>query len=111
MKPKFILMLTYNDQTVENALELFEENWDTPVTHWGFKDVGLPKSKMKKVIEAMKAIGASNEDGAKTSDMIAAKCPLAKGLVNNILTQLANKKVVKRVAKSKAAVYFIAQQV
>jgi hypothetical protein len=57
VKPKFILMLTYNDRTVENALELFEKNRDTPVTHWGFKDVGLPKSKMKKVVEAMKKAG------------------------------------------------------
>jgi hypothetical protein len=56
MKPKFILMLTYNDRTVENALEIFKEHWDTPVTHWGFKDVGLPKNEMKKVVEAMKKV-------------------------------------------------------
>lgn len=64
----------------------------------------------QKVVDAMKAIGATNEGNAKTADMIAAKCPLAKGIVNNILTQLQNKKVIKRVAKSKAAVYFIVQQ-
>jgi hypothetical protein len=57
MKPKFILMLTYNDQTVENALELFETNKDTPVTHWGFKDVGLSRDGMKAVVEAMKEAG------------------------------------------------------
>jgi len=45
MKPEFILMLTYNDRTVEKAMELFEECKDTPVTHWGFKDVGLPARK------------------------------------------------------------------
>ena len=35
MKPEFILMLTYNDQTVEKAIELFEECKDTPVTSPG----------------------------------------------------------------------------
>lgn len=54
MKPEFILMLTYNDQTVENALELFRECKDTPVTHWGFKDVGLPAPKMKQLVQEMK---------------------------------------------------------
>lgn len=57
MKPEFILMLTYNDQTVDKALELFEECKDTPVTHWGFKDVGLPAPKMKQLVKAMKQAG------------------------------------------------------
>ena len=57
MKPEFILMLTYNDRTVEKALELFEECKDTPVTHWGFKDVGLPAPKMKQLVKAMKQAG------------------------------------------------------
>jgi hypothetical protein len=57
MKPEFILMLTYNDQTVDKALELFEECKDTPVTHWGFKDVGLPAPKMKELVKAMKQAG------------------------------------------------------
>jgi hypothetical protein len=57
MKPVFILMLTYNDQTVKNALELFKENKDTPVTHWGFKDVGLPVPEMKQLVQEMKQAG------------------------------------------------------
>lgn len=57
MKPVFILMLTYNDQTVKNALELFHESKDTPVTHWGFKDVGLPVSEMKELVQEMKRAG------------------------------------------------------
>ncbi len=57
MKPEFILMLTYNDQTVEKAIELFEECKDTPVTHWGFKDVGLPAPKMKQLVKAMGQAG------------------------------------------------------
>jgi hypothetical protein len=57
MKPEFILMLTYNDQTVGKAIELFDECKDTPVTHWGFKDVGLPAEKMKQLVKAMKQAG------------------------------------------------------
>jgi hypothetical protein len=57
MKPEFILMLTYNDRTVEKAMEFFEQCKDTPVTHWGFKDVGLPASKMKELVKVMKQAG------------------------------------------------------
>jgi hypothetical protein len=57
MKPELIVMLTYNDKTVENALDLFNEMKDTPVTHWGFKDVGLPPEKMKEVVDSMNAAG------------------------------------------------------
>ena len=57
MKPELIVMLTYNDKTVENALELFNQMKDTPVTHWGFKDVGLPPEKMKEVVDSMNAAG------------------------------------------------------
>jgi len=57
MKPVFILMLTYNDQTVPNAIELFRECKDTPVMHWGFKDVGLPVPEMKQLVQEMKKAG------------------------------------------------------
>ncbi len=57
MKPELIVMLTYNDKTVENAYELFNEMRDTPVTHWGFKDVGLAPDEMKKVVDSMNAAG------------------------------------------------------
>lgn len=57
MKPELIVMLTYNDQTVENAIELFEGLKDTPVTQWGFKDVGLPKDDMKRLVTMMNDAG------------------------------------------------------
>jgi len=57
MKPELIVMLTYNDKTVKNALELFDEMKDTPVTHWGFKDVGRTPDEMKEVVESMNAEG------------------------------------------------------
>ena len=36
MKPEFILMLTYNDTTVKDALSIFRECKDAPIMHWGF---------------------------------------------------------------------------
>jgi hypothetical protein len=57
MKPVFILMLTYNDMTVKDARRLFRDCADLPVTHWGFKDVGLPPEEMKTLVGEMKAAG------------------------------------------------------
>jgi hypothetical protein len=57
MKPEFILMLTYNDTTVKDSLKIFRECKDTPVTHWGFKDVGLPPEEMKVLVREMKNAG------------------------------------------------------
>ena len=57
MKSKIIIMLTHNDRTVENALDIFESCKDLPVECWGFKDVGLPIPKMKALVSAMKAAG------------------------------------------------------
>ncbi len=57
MKPEFILMLTYNDTTVKDALKIFRECKDAPVTHWGFKDVGLPPEEMRALVREMKDAG------------------------------------------------------
>ena len=57
MKPEFILMLTYNDETVKEALNIFRECKDAPVAHWGFKDVGLPPEEMKALVREMKMAG------------------------------------------------------
>jgi 2,4-dienoyl-CoA reductase-like NADH-dependent reductase (Old Yellow Enzyme family) len=56
-KPELIVMLTRNDMTVPHALELFQSLRDTPVTHWGFKDMGLPIEQMKRLVESMKEAG------------------------------------------------------
>jgi hypothetical protein len=50
-------MLTHNDQTVENALEVFEECKNSAAEYWGFKDVGLPVDQMKKLVANMKRAG------------------------------------------------------
>ena len=57
MKPELIVMLTYNDQTVEDAQAIFESLKDAPVTHWGFKDVGLDVPRMEQLVKTMKAAG------------------------------------------------------
>lgn len=56
-KPELIIMLTYQDKTVSDALALFNQLKDEPVKHWGFKDVGLLPEQMKEVVTAMKAAG------------------------------------------------------
>jgi Phosphoribosylformimino-5-aminoimidazole carboxamide ribonucleotide (ProFAR) isomerase len=56
-KPELIVMLTHQDKTVQNALELFERTKDFPIKHWGFKDVGLSPDEMQKVVAVMKDSG------------------------------------------------------
>lgn len=74
LKPELIVMLTHHDETVPDALELFERTKDYPITHWGFKDVGLPPKEMQSVAAAMKEAGKitflevvslSEEDGLR----------------------------------------------
>lgn len=52
-KPELIVMLTHHDKTVPDALELFERTSEYPITHWGFKDVGLSPQEMQTVVKAM----------------------------------------------------------
>lgn len=51
---KLIVMLTHHDQTVLNAVELFESCKDLPVMDWGFKNIGLPIPDMKELVALMK---------------------------------------------------------
>ncbi len=52
-----IVMLTYNDKTVENACEIFEQCNNTKAEFWGFKEAGLPLEKMKELFSMMKKCG------------------------------------------------------
>src|SRR4030095_1516888 len=56
-KPELIVMLTHHDKTVPNALDLFQRTREYPITHWGFKDVGLPPKKMRSLAGTMKEAG------------------------------------------------------
>jgi DNA-binding IclR family transcriptional regulator len=62
-----------------------------------------------KVVEAMKSLKAVAEDKIKDADQIAKAAMMPKGKVANILLSLVNKKVVKRVAREKAAGYYLLQ--
>ena len=55
--PELIVMLTHNDKTVPDAIEVFEAAKDAPAVYWGFKEVGLPAENMKTLVEMMKAAG------------------------------------------------------
>jgi hypothetical protein len=57
MKPELILMLTHNDVTVDDAIDVFEDIKDIPIRYFGFKDIGLPYDKMKVLNENMQKAG------------------------------------------------------
>lgn len=65
----------------------------------------------RKIYEAMQLLGANAEDKTKSADQIMEKAKMGKGLVNQCLQELQDKKVVERIAKSKRAGYFICQEV
>jgi len=54
---KLIVMLTYNDETVPNARDVFASCKDLPVDYWGFKNIGLPLGEMKELVADMKKAG------------------------------------------------------
>ena len=54
---KFIPMLTRNDVTVPDAVEVFKEIRDTGVTFVGFKDVGLPLREVRTLVSLMRKEG------------------------------------------------------
>lgn len=61
----------------------------------------------KKVVEAMRNLGAIKEDKLKDVDFIAKTALMPKGKVANIILNLVNKKIIKRIAREKAAGYYI----
>lgn len=58
--PELIVMLTHNDKTVKDAIEVFEAAKDTPAVYWGFKEAGLEKDKMIELVKMMKQAGKTN---------------------------------------------------
>jgi len=55
--PELIVMLTRNDNTVENACEIFDLCKNSKAKFWGMKEKGLPFGQMKKLYEYMKECG------------------------------------------------------
>ena len=82
MAPKLIVMLTHHDQTVPEALAIFEQSKDSRAAHWGFKDVGLPLDQMRRLVDRIKATGKTtylevvrySEEECRESAGIALRC-------------------------------------
>ncbi|MDO5346538.1 MAG: hypothetical protein Q4E91_12445 [Lachnospiraceae bacterium] len=55
--PALIVMLTYNDRTVSNAYEIFDQCKDSEASFWGFKEKSLPIAEMKELFAYMKQCG------------------------------------------------------
>ncbi len=80
--PELVVMLTYNDTTVEQAFRIFEECRQTDAKYWGFKEKPLPMEQMKELAGYMKACGkttflevvAYNEEECLEGAKAAAEC-------------------------------------
>lgn len=59
------------------------------------------------VLQAMQELGAVKDTNIKNAEDITKKSSRPKGLVTNALVALAQKNVIKRVAREKAAGYYI----
>lgn len=53
-KPELVVMLTYDDFTVKNAYEIFDECKNSKAKYWGFKEEPLPLEQMKIIFSYMK---------------------------------------------------------
>lgn len=56
----FIMMLTRNDRTVDDADEVVDHVIDSGVRHIGFKDIGVPVPVMKSLVRKIRAAGATS---------------------------------------------------
>jgi predicted transcriptional regulator len=59
------------------------------------------------IVKAMQELGATKETTLKTADDITKKTNRPKGLITNKLVILAQKGVIKRVAREKASGYYL----
>ena len=55
--PILIVMLTYDDQTISNAYEIFDQCKYSKAQFWGMKEKPLPMDKMKELYAYMKKCG------------------------------------------------------
>lgn len=80
--PRLIVMLTYDDLTVENAADVFDLCRDSVAKYWGMKEKPLPLEDMKCLFSHMKECGKTtvlealsyDEEGAMADAQIAADC-------------------------------------
>jgi predicted transcriptional regulator len=62
------------------------------------------------IVQAMEELGATKEQALKTADDVAKKTNRPKSMVTNALVMLSQKGVIKRVAREKAAGYYVLKQ-
>jgi len=61
------------------------------------------------IVNAMKELGATKDSALKTAEDITKKTNRPKGLVTNAMVVMAQKGIIKRVAREKAAGYYLLQ--
>ncbi len=79
---QLVVMLTFNDLTVDNAEDVFELCKESKAQYWGMKEKPLPVERMKALFARMKAYGkttvlevvAYDEEGALKGATLAAEC-------------------------------------
>ncbi|MBR0280825.1 MAG: hypothetical protein IJQ81_04430, partial [Oscillibacter sp.] len=80
--PSLVVMLTYNDVTVKNAYEIFEQCKRSKAQFWAMKEESLPLEEMKALFSYMKKCGkttalevvAYTEDKCLAGAEMAVKC-------------------------------------
>lgn len=95
---KVIAMLTNNDQTVKDALEIFEKNQFAKTECWGFKDIGIKTEDAIELVAAMKKAGKTTfleplleeEENCINVAKLAVKCGFDY-VINMTYNQKANK--------------------
>lgn len=61
----------------------------------------------KKIVETMKSLGATSQDKLKDVDFIAKTAMMPKGKAANVILNLVNRKIIKRITREKAAGYYL----
>lgn len=106
--PELIVMLTWNDKTVENAIEVFESARHTNVNYWGFKEEGLPREEMVKLVHLIHDAGktavlevvAYEEDACVDGAKVCAECGF------DILMGTVYFESVQKIAEDNGIVYY-----
>jgi hypothetical protein len=96
----FIFMLTRDDQTIEDCLEVYESIRDVPLKHVGFKDVGVGADTLKRLrdrikddgrVSYMEVVSTSRDSclrSAETGARLGIDCLLGGTQVDDILKLL-----------------------
>lgn len=56
-RPELIVMLTYNDYTIPNAVEIFAACRESPARYWGAKEEGIDREALKTLFAAIREAG------------------------------------------------------